>query len=53
TKLIDYAIHHYRLMTLLAQAYALHFTSVGTNKLYEKLMDKFESTQPDDASMGA
>ncbi|KAG0221570.1 fatty-acyl coenzyme A oxidase [Mortierella sp. GBA43] len=52
TKLIDYAIHQYRLMPLLAMAYAFHFTGVETNKLYEELMDKLESTQPDDPTMG-
>ncbi|KAF9158738.1 fatty-acyl coenzyme A oxidase [Actinomortierella ambigua] len=52
TKLIDYAIHQYRLMPLLAMAYAFHFTGVETQKLYDTLMDKLESTQPDDASMG-
>ncbi|KAF9937566.1 fatty-acyl coenzyme A oxidase [Mortierella antarctica] len=51
TKLIDYAIHQYRLMPLLAQAYAFHFTGVETQKLYDDLMDKLESTQPGDASM--
>ncbi|KAF9363801.1 fatty-acyl coenzyme A oxidase [Mortierella sp. NVP85] len=51
TKLIDYAIHQYRLMPLLAMAYAFHFTGVETNKLYEELMDKLESTQPDDPAM--
>ncbi|KAF9103948.1 fatty-acyl coenzyme A oxidase [Mortierella sp. GBA35] len=51
TKLIDYAIHQYRLMPILAQAYAFHFTGVETQKLYDKLMDKLESTQPGDASM--
>ncbi|KAI8605235.1 hypothetical protein EDD21DRAFT_432985 [Dissophora ornata] len=39
-------------MAVLAQAYALHFTGVESNKLYEELMDKLESTQPHDASMG-
>ncbi|KAF8923207.1 fatty-acyl coenzyme A oxidase, partial [Dissophora ornata] len=52
TKLIGRAIYQYRLMTLLAQAYASHFTGVETNKLYGKLMAKLESTNPDDASMG-
>ncbi|KAF9391005.1 fatty-acyl coenzyme A oxidase [Podila verticillata] len=51
TKLIDYAIHQYRLMPLLAMAYAFHFTGVETQKLYDHLMDKLESTQPNDASM--
>ncbi|KAF9387784.1 fatty-acyl coenzyme A oxidase [Podila verticillata] len=51
TKLIDYAIHQYRLMPLLAMAYAFHFTGVETNKLYDELMDKLESTQPDDDTM--
>ncbi|KAF8924785.1 fatty-acyl coenzyme A oxidase [Dissophora ornata] len=31
----------------------LPLAGVETNKLYEELMDKLESTQPDDASMGA
>ncbi|KAF8923758.1 acyl-CoA dehydrogenase/oxidase C-terminal [Dissophora ornata] len=51
TKLIDYAIHQYRLMPLLAMAYAFHFTGVETQKLYDNLMDKLESTQPDDAGL--
>ncbi|KAG0266816.1 fatty-acyl coenzyme A oxidase [Mortierella polycephala] len=51
TKLIDYAIHQYRLMPILAMAYAFHFTGVETQKLYDDLMDKLESTQPDDSSM--
>ncbi|KAF9215863.1 fatty-acyl coenzyme A oxidase [Podila verticillata] len=41
----------YRLMPLLAMAYAFHFTGVETQKLYDHLMDKLESTQPNDASM--
>ncbi|KAG0080010.1 fatty-acyl coenzyme A oxidase [Linnemannia elongata] len=32
-------------------AYAFHFTGVETQKLYDNLMDKLESTQPGDASM--
>ena len=51
TKLIDYAIHQYRLMPLLAQAYAFHFTGVETNKLYDDLMDQLEGSQPDDAGL--
>ncbi|KAF9952078.1 fatty-acyl coenzyme A oxidase [Modicella reniformis] len=51
TKLIDYAIHQYRLMPILAMAYAFHFTGVETQKLYDTLMDKLESTQPDDAGL--
>ncbi|KAF9434006.1 fatty-acyl coenzyme A oxidase [Entomortierella beljakovae] len=51
TKLIDYAIHQYRLMPLLAQAFAFHFTGVETNTLYEDIMDKLESTQPDDPAI--
>ncbi|KAG0312651.1 fatty-acyl coenzyme A oxidase [Linnemannia gamsii] len=38
-------------MPILAQAYAFHFTGVETQKLYDNLMDKLESTQPGDASM--
>ncbi|KAF8924783.1 fatty-acyl coenzyme A oxidase [Dissophora ornata] len=53
TKLIGYAIRQYRLMPLSAQAYAFHPAGVETNKLYEKLMDKLESTHPDDASTDA
>ena len=48
TKLLDYVIHQHRLMPLLAQCYAMHFTSVEMTKLYDKLMEQLEGLRPGD-----
>ncbi|RKP00618.1 hypothetical protein CXG81DRAFT_8311, partial [Caulochytrium protostelioides] len=38
TKILDYAIHQYRLMPLLAQAYAFRFTAREVTRMYNELM---------------
>jgi acyl-CoA oxidase len=48
TLLMDYPIHQYRLMPLLAQAYAMHFTGKEVQRIYDKLMQTLESLNPDD-----
>ncbi|KAJ3174259.1 fatty-acyl coenzyme A oxidase [Geranomyces variabilis] len=52
TKIIDYVIHQYRLMPLLAQAFAMHFTGIEVNRMYEELMDSMETLQPGDKGLG-
>jgi acyl-CoA oxidase len=47
TRLLDYTIHQHRLMPLLAQAFAMHFTSVEMTKLYDELMDKLGGNDTD------
>jgi acyl-CoA oxidase len=44
TKLLDYPIHQHRLMPLLALSFAIRFTGLELNKLYENLMEKIEVT---------
>ncbi|KAL7748275.1 fatty-acyl coenzyme A oxidase [Sorochytrium milnesiophthora] len=46
TKLLDYAIHQHRLLPLLAQCYAMHFTGVEMDKMYVSLMDELETAKP-------
>jgi acyl-CoA oxidase len=43
TQLLDYTIHQYRLMPLLAQAFAMHFTGQEMNRIYDDLMNKLEN----------
>ncbi|KAJ3013979.1 fatty-acyl coenzyme A oxidase [Thoreauomyces humboldtii] len=52
TKILDYVIHQYRLMPLLAQAFAMHFTGIEVNRMYEELMDSMETLQPGDKRLG-
>lgn len=51
TKLLDYPIHQRRLMPLLAQAFAMHFTGTEMMEMYLSLMDKLESASPEDADL--
>ncbi|KAJ3052648.1 fatty-acyl coenzyme A oxidase [Rhizophlyctis rosea] len=46
TKILDYVIHQYRLMPLLAQAFAMHFTAVEVNRIYESLMVRLDTLHP-------
>jgi acyl-CoA oxidase len=48
TKLLDYAIHMHRLIPLLAQTLAMHFTGVQTDKMFIDLMDKLDTAGPKD-----
>ncbi|KAJ1650810.1 fatty-acyl coenzyme A oxidase [Dispira simplex] len=48
TKLLDYPIHQYRLLPLLAQAYALSFTGMEMQRLYEILLKQLEKVQKGD-----
>lgn len=51
TKLLDYRIHQYRLLPLLAQAYAMHMTGIVMKQLYENLMNKLNTAKPEDSNM--
>ncbi|ORZ01098.1 acyl-CoA dehydrogenase/oxidase C-terminal [Syncephalastrum racemosum] len=51
TKLIDYPIHQRRLMPLLAQAVAMHFTGAEMTLMYNNMMTRLESAKPGDADM--
>jgi acyl-CoA oxidase len=51
TKILDYPIHQYRLMPLLAQAFAMHFTGVEVLAIYDDLMDKLEKLAPGDKNL--
>ncbi|KAJ3107541.1 fatty-acyl coenzyme A oxidase [Phlyctochytrium planicorne] len=51
TKLLDYVIHQYRLLPLLAQAFAMHFTGVEVNTMNEELQDRLGNLQPGDKDM--
>jgi acyl-CoA oxidase len=51
TKILDYPIHQYRLMPLLAQAFAMHFTGVEVLAIYDDLMDKLEKLSPGDKNL--
>jgi len=48
TKLLDYVIHQRRLMPLLAQALAMHFTGVEVGGMYEDLMNRLGGLKPGD-----
>ncbi|KAK9686324.1 fatty-acyl coenzyme A oxidase, variant 2 [Basidiobolus ranarum] len=48
TKVLDYVIHQNRLLPLLAQAYAVNFTSMEVSKLYRNLLDKMQNARPGD-----
>ena len=50
TKLLDYPIHQHRLMPLLAQAFAMHFTGIEVSQMFEDLMAKLEGLDPNDKS---
>ena len=51
TKILDYPIHQYRLMPLLAQAFAMHFTGVEVQTIYEDLMNRIDSLNPGDSNI--
>ncbi|KAI9271615.1 acyl-CoA dehydrogenase/oxidase C-terminal [Phascolomyces articulosus] len=51
TKLLDYPIHQRRLMPLLAQAFAMHFTGSEMNAMYNNMMTRLDSASPDDPDM--
>ncbi|OZJ02603.1 hypothetical protein BZG36_03642 [Bifiguratus adelaidae] len=51
TKLLDYPIHQRRLMPLLAQAFAMHFTGMEMQKMYDQMMERLDSASPGDADM--
>ncbi|RKO83474.1 acyl-CoA dehydrogenase/oxidase C-terminal, partial [Blyttiomyces helicus] len=51
TKILDYVIHQHRLMPLLAQAYAMHFTGVEVTRIYEDLMSRMETLRPGDKDL--
>ncbi|KAI8925260.1 acyl-CoA dehydrogenase/oxidase, partial [Entophlyctis helioformis] len=50
-QLLDYVIHQYRLIPLLAQAFAMHFTGVEVQGIYESLMQRMETLKPGDKDM--
>ncbi|KAI9145171.1 acyl-CoA dehydrogenase/oxidase C-terminal [Paraphysoderma sedebokerense] len=45
-KLIDYPIHQYRLLPLLAQTFAMHFTGIEMDKMYTELNDQLIAAKP-------
>ncbi|KAI9498239.1 acyl-CoA dehydrogenase/oxidase C-terminal [Zychaea mexicana] len=51
TKLLDYPIHQRRLMPLLAQAFAMHFTGAEMTAMYNNMMTRLDSASPGDADM--
>lgn len=51
TKLLDYPIHQRRLMPLLAQAFAMHFTGAEMTAMYNNMMSRLDSARPGDADM--
>eukprot|EP00842_Homolaphlyctis_polyrhiza_P003945 jgi/Hompol1/4551/HPOL_000107-RA len=53
TRIIDYVIHQHRLIPLLAQAFAIHFTGVEVLSIYESLMAQMNKLKPDDKDIGA
>ena len=60
TKLLDYVIHQHRLMPLLAQAFAMHFTGVEgrlcfnlVSAMYEDLMLNLSNVNPGDKDVAA
>jgi len=46
SKLLDFPIHQYRLLPLLSQCFAMHFTGVVMDKMYVDLTRDLESAQP-------
>ncbi|KAI8819816.1 acyl-CoA dehydrogenase/oxidase C-terminal [Fimicolochytrium jonesii] len=52
TKILDYVIHQYRLMPLLSQAFAMHFTAIEVLRMYDELMANMDSLQPGDKNLG-
>eukprot|EP00158_Paraphelidium_tribonemae_P007416 Partr_v1_DN28236_c0_g1_i4_m76000 putative acyl-coenzyme A oxidase len=53
TQLLDYTIHQHRLMPLLAQAYAMHFTGQEMTRIYDSLMEKLDVLKPGDKNTAA
>ncbi|KAH9249269.1 hypothetical protein BASA81_012996 [Batrachochytrium salamandrivorans] len=51
TRLLDYVIHQHRLIPLLAQALAMHFTGVEVQSIYDKLMSQMELLKPGDQNI--
>lgn len=51
TKILDYVIHQHRLIPLVAQTFAMHFTGVEVNNLYQGLMTKMETLKPNDPNI--
>ncbi|KAI9199240.1 acyl-CoA dehydrogenase/oxidase C-terminal [Polychytrium aggregatum] len=51
TKLLDYIIHQHRLLPLLAQAFAMHFTGVEVYGIYEKLNNAMQTLKPGDKNL--
>ncbi|KAJ3158477.1 fatty-acyl coenzyme A oxidase [Irineochytrium annulatum] len=49
TKLLDYVIHQHRLIPLMAQAFAMHFTGAEVNIMCETLQERLSTLQPGDA----
>ncbi|KAK9247357.1 acyl-CoA oxidase-domain-containing protein [Lipomyces tetrasporus] len=48
TKILDYALHQRRLLPLLAQTFAMQFSSDETSARHRELMRKIDSTDPSD-----
>ncbi|KAI8870361.1 acyl-CoA oxidase [Ramicandelaber brevisporus] len=48
TKLLDYPIHQYRLLPLLAQCYAMAFAGQETARMYTQTMEEMESAREGD-----
>ncbi|KAI7875286.1 acyl-CoA oxidase [Lichtheimia hyalospora FSU 10163] len=51
TKLLDYPIHQRRLMPLLAQAFAMHFTGTEMTAMYNSMMSRLDGASPGDPDM--
>ncbi|EGF79196.1 hypothetical protein BATDEDRAFT_89509 [Batrachochytrium dendrobatidis JAM81] len=51
TRLLDYVIHQHRLIPLLAQAFAMHFTGVEVQSIYDNLMVQMETLRPGDKNI--
>lgn len=48
TKILDYVIHQHRLMPLLAQAFAMHFTGKEVNQMNDELMMRLSGLKQGD-----
>lgn len=53
TQLLDYTIHQHRLIPLLAQAYAMHFTGMEMTKLYDSLMERLDKFKAGDKNLSS
>jgi acyl-CoA oxidase len=51
TKLLDYVIHQHRLIPLLAQAFAMHFTGKEVNVMCEELQERLQTLNPTDQDL--